>query len=150
MLMRAKKLITLALPIMLLGGCATDKAEKKDYKMQMAYQMKNISEESKVINDILTSQKPVEEKAKEFKEKSKPLLETAEKVKKLEPGEKYKDVQSLLNESMDLVKESVSQTQDGLDKQDRVLLNQGLQTMSNSSKRIVEAHKKLKEMGEAN
>ncbi|ENQ3108580.1 hypothetical protein SAMN04488168_101429 [Bacillus sp. 491mf] len=160
--MKAKRLVTLAIPTMLLlGGCATDKAEtkakdskvveeKKDYKMEMAYLMKDLSEQSMAIQGILTSETSIDEKAVEFKEKSAPLVKTANKLQKLEPGEKYKDVHATLNESMKLVKDSVVKTQEGLDKKDRNLITEGLQLMSNGSKLITEAHNKLKEMGEAN
>lgn len=74
------------------AGCTTKRKQvdskisieqnkKADYEENLAYLMKDVSEQSKVVSDILTGQKSVEEKKKEFDLASKDLLETSEKVK---------------------------------------------------------------------
>ncbi|MGG0726896.1 DUF7018 domain-containing (lipo)protein [Bacillus paramycoides] len=158
-----RKLLTLAIPILLITGVgcsAKDKPvdpkvsieqnKKEDYKMNLAYLMKDVSEQSKVMNDVLTSKKPVEEKKQEFESVSKELLSISDKVKKLEPGKKYKDVQETMNTAMGLLEESLKLIGDGLETKDRNLMIKGNETVVKASKKITEAHDMLKTMGESN
>ncbi|MGF2715708.1 tungsten formylmethanofuran dehydrogenase, partial [Bacillus cereus] len=129
--MKVKNLILLAFSLMLVAGgaagCTTkekqvdskisiEQNKKEDYEENLAYLMKDISEQSKVVSDILTSQKSVEEKKKkEFDLASKDLLETSDKVKKLKHDEKYKDVQFTMDTAMGLLDMSLKSIGDGLE-----------------------------------
>ncbi|MRB31115.1 tungsten formylmethanofuran dehydrogenase, partial [Bacillus thuringiensis] len=103
-----RKLLALAIPMLLVTsigvGCSAkekqvdpkvsiEQNKKEDYKENLAYLMKDLSEQSKVVSDILTSKKSVEEKQKEFETASKDLLAIGDKVKALNASDKYKDVQ---------------------------------------------------------
>ncbi|GLV61700.1 hypothetical protein Bmyc01_03700 [Bacillus mycoides] len=158
-----RKLLALAIPMLLVTGVGCESNDKKvdskveakqekktDYKMDLAYLMKDISEQSIVMNDVLMSKKPVEEKKKEFDEVSKELLAISDKVKKLEPGKKYKDVQETMNIGLGLLEESLKSIGDGLELKDRNLMTQGNETVIKASKKIAEAHQMLKDMGESN
>ncbi|MBG9688821.1 MULTISPECIES: DUF7018 domain-containing (lipo)protein [Bacillus] len=157
-----RKLLALAIPMLLVTGVGCESNDKKvdskveakqekktDYKMDLAYLMKDISEQSIVMNDVLMSKKPVEEKKKEFDEVSKELLAISDKAKKLEPGKKYKDVQETMNTGMGLLEESLKLIGDGLELKDRNLMTQGNETVIKASKKITEAHQMLKDMGES-
>ncbi|PQZ52214.1 tungsten formylmethanofuran dehydrogenase [Bacillus sp. MYb209] len=159
--MRAKKLICLAFSLMLVSGgpvgCSAkekqvdskvsiEQNKKEDYKENLAYLMKDISEQSKVVSNILTSQKSVEEKKKEFNLASKDLLETSEKVKKLKHDEKYKDVQFTMDTAMGLLDMSLKSIGDGLELKDRNLMEIGNDAVVKASKKIDEANKMLKDI----
>lgn len=121
--------------------------KKEDYEENLAYLMKDISEQSKVVSDILTSQKSVEEKKKkEFDLASKDLLETSEKVKKLKHDEKYKDVQFTMDTAMGLLDMSLKSIGDGLELRDRKLIEIGNDAVVKASKKIDEANKMMKDI----
>lgn len=121
--------------------------KKEDYEENLAYLMKDISEQSKVVSDILTSQKSVEEKKKkEFDLASKDLLETSEKVKKLKHDEKYKDVQFTMDTAMGLLDMSLKSIGDGLELKDRKLIEIGNDAVVKASKKIDEANKMMKDI----
>ncbi|MBJ8073213.1 hypothetical protein BWGOE4_09680 [Bacillus mycoides] len=160
--MKVKNLILLAFSLMLVAGgaagCTTkekqvdskisiEQNKKEDYEENLAYLMKDISEQSKVVSDILTSQKSVEEKKKkEFDLASKDLLETSEKVKKLKHDEKYKDVQFTMDTAMGLLDMSLKSIGDGLELKDRKLIEIGNDAVVKASKKIDEANKMMKDI----
>ncbi|USL16612.1 tungsten formylmethanofuran dehydrogenase (plasmid) [Bacillus thuringiensis] len=108
--------------------------------------MKDVSEQSKVVSDILTGQKSVEEKKKEFDLASKDLIETSEKLKKLKPDEKYKDVQFTMDTAMGLLDMSLKSIGDGLELKDRKLIEIGNDAVVKASKKINEANEMMKDI----
>ncbi|CAI8963787.1 MULTISPECIES: DUF7018 domain-containing (lipo)protein [Bacillus] len=167
--MKAKKLVGLALPIMLLAGvgCNKDSVEEKktdnlqvseeksqdvskvkaekEYKSKLNSLMKDITKESLELNEILNSTKPIEEKDTEFREKSHAIYETAEKLVALDPGDKYLDVQNTVKEVTYALREGVSSIRNGLTMRDGSVVQQGGESMDKASKLIFEVDKKLKE-----
>lgn len=159
--LKVKGLILLAFSLMFVAGvaagCTTkekqvdskisiEQNKKADYEENLAYLMKDVSEQSKVVSDILTGQKPVEEKKKEFDLASKDLLETSEKVKKLKHDEKYKDVQFTMDTAMDLLDMSLKLIGDGLELKDRKLIELGNDAVVKASKKINEANEMMKDI----
>ncbi|MDD0820630.1 tungsten formylmethanofuran dehydrogenase [Bacillus cereus] len=155
--MKVKGLILLAFLLMFVAGCTTkekqvegkisiEQNKKADYEENLAYLMKDVSEQSKVVSDILTGQKSVEEKGKEFDLASKDLIETSEKVKKLKHDEKYKDVQFTIDTAMDLLDMSLKLIGDGLELKDRKLIELGNDAVVKASKKINEANEMMKDI----
>ncbi|MEC2463893.1 tungsten formylmethanofuran dehydrogenase [Bacillus cereus] len=156
-----RKLVALAIPILLvttLGvGCSVkekqvdpkvsiEQNKKEDYKENLAYLMKDLSEQSKVVSDVLTSNKSVEEKQKEFETASKDLLDTATKLKHLQPSDKYKEVQDKVETAMGLLNMSVLSIKDGFEQKDGNLMNIGNDAIIKASKKINEANKMMEEI----
>jgi hypothetical protein len=160
--LKVKNLILLAFSLIFVvwgaAGCTTkskqvdskisiEQNKKEDYEQNLAYLMKDVSEESKVVSDILTGQKSVEEeKKKEFDLASKDLLETSEKVKKLKHDEKYKDVQFTMDTAMGLLDMSLKLIGDGLELKDRKLIELGNDAVVKASKKINEANEMMKDI----
>lgn len=159
--LKVKNLILLAFSLMFVAwgaaGCTTkekqvdskisiEQNKKADYEENLAYLMKDVSEQSKVVSDILTGQKSVEEKEKEFDLASKDLLETSKKVKKLKHDEKYKDVQFTMDTAMDLLDMSLKLIGDGLELKDRKLIELGNDAVVKASKKINEANEMMKDI----
>ena len=159
--LKVKNLILLAFSLMFVAGgaagCTTkekqvdskisiEQNKKEDYEENLAYLMKDVSEQSKVVSDILTGQKSVEEKKKEFDLASKDLLETSEKVKKLKHDEKYKDVQFTMDTAMGLLDMSLKSIGDGLELKDRKLIELGNDAVVKASKKINEANEMMKDI----
>lgn len=159
--LKVKGLILFAFSLMFVAGgaagCTTkekqvdskisiEKNKKEDYEENLAYLMKDVSEQSKIVSDILTSQKSVEEKKNEFDLASKDLLETSEKVKKLKHDEKYKDVQFTMDTAMGLLDMSLKLIGDGLELKDRKLIELGNDAVVKASKKINEANEMMKDI----
>jgi len=106
--------------------------KKEDYEENLAYLMKDVSEQSKVVSDILTGQKSVEEKKKEFDLASK--------------DEKYKDVQFTMDTAMGLLDMSLKSIGDGLELKDRKLIELGNDAVVKASKKINEANEMMKDI----
>ncbi|MGF2716200.1 tungsten formylmethanofuran dehydrogenase [Bacillus cereus] len=156
--MKRKMLAFAVVPMLLLTGvgCSKDKPvdsktsieqnKKEDYKENLAYLMKDVSEQSQVVSNVLTSQKSVEEKKVEFDKASKDLIETAKKVKNLKHEEKYKDVQFTMNTAMGLLEMSLNSISDGLEMKDKNMMQIGNDAVVKASKKIDEANKMMKEI----
>lgn len=159
--LKVKGIILFAFSLMFVAGgaagCTTkekqvdskisiEQNKKEDYEENLAYLMKDVSEQSKIVSDILTSQKSVEEKKNEFDLASKDLLETSEKVKKLKHDEKYKDVQFTMDTAMGLLDMSLKLIGDGLELKDRKLIELGNDAVVKASKKINEANEMMKDI----
>ncbi|AFQ29865.1 tungsten formylmethanofuran dehydrogenase [Bacillus thuringiensis] len=156
-----RKLLALAIPMLLVTsigvGCSAkekqvdpkvsiEQNKKEDYKENLAYLMKDLSEQSKVVSDILTSKKSVEEKQKEFETASKDLLAIGDKVKALNASDKYKDVQLTMETAMGLLNMSVLSIKDGFEQKDGNLMSIGNDAIIKASKKIDEANKMMQEI----
>ncbi|MBJ8030291.1 hypothetical protein JDS96_20920 [Bacillus cereus group sp. N21] len=123
--MKAKKLVTLALPIMLLGGCGTDKVEKKaDTKVEAkakekeklskeAYpsRMSNLHYELKLKMEDLTAL--AKRKDKDTKELNKEILKGADELQqifdkfyKIDPPKEFEESHKTLIKAIDCYKEA--------------------------------------------
>lgn len=178
--MKAKKLVGLAIPVMLLlGGCGTDKAEEKktdsikvseesskevsktdsketskvkaesqaekEYKTKLNSLMADLTKQAQVLNGIINSGKQAQEIATEYTNNSDPMLETADKLSALDPGEKYKDVQDTVQKAMFKLKSGTLTTKTGLNLKNADLVKQGGETTQEASTLIFEVDKKMKE-----
>ncbi|WP_459499914.1 hypothetical protein [Bacillus sp. C1] len=188
--MKATKLISLAIPFMLLTGCGTDSAEKKadtkvevkaeekktdslqvseekksdssnvakaksqddakvkaekEYKSKLNSLMGDFTKQIQELNDIVASDKSVIDKGTEFNEKKDAFTKTTEKIITLDPGDKYKDVHSILQDAMYSAKTGALTVDGGLILKDENLVHQGGESMTKASKLLLEVDKKLKE-----
>ncbi|MFC1451246.1 tungsten formylmethanofuran dehydrogenase, partial [Bacillus cereus] len=150
-----RKLLSLAIPMLIVTsigvGCSAkekqvdpkvyiEQNKKEDYKEKLAYLMKDLSEQSKVVSDILTSKKSVEEKQKEFETASKDLLAIGYKVKALNASDKYKDVKLTMETAMGLLNMSVLSIKDGFEQKDVNLMSICNDSIIKASKNIDEAN----------
>ncbi|PHE64178.1 tungsten formylmethanofuran dehydrogenase [Bacillus toyonensis] len=157
--MKRKILAFAVVPMLLLTGvgCSSkdkpvdsktsiEQNKKEDYRTNLAYLMKDISEQSQVISNVLTSQKSVEEKQKEYEKVSKDLLKTSDKVKKLKYEEKYKDAQFTVETAMGLLDMSIKLVGDGLEMKDQKMMELGNDAVTKASKKLNEANKMMEEI----
>lgn len=121
------------------------KAEK-EYKSKLNSLLEDLTKEALVLNDVITSSKPIEEKEKEYKEKSKTMYDISEKMVALDPGDKYRDVQSIVNEVTYAVKGGLSSTKNGLIAKDEGIVHQGADYFKKVSELLVDLDKKMKEV----
>ncbi len=119
------------------------KAEK-EYNSKLNSLLEDITKQALELSDILTSDKPIIEKADAYREKSKPMQETADKLSELDPGEKYKDVQSTVQDAMYNAKTGTILIGQGLNLKDETLVQKGSESMDKVSKLLLEVDKKLK------
>ncbi|AIK40589.1 MULTISPECIES: DUF7018 domain-containing (lipo)protein [Bacillus] len=162
-----RKLLAVALPIMLVAGvgCSKDASEsktdslevaetdnqevsnskaEKEYKSKLNSLMKDITKESLVLKEVITSDKSIKEKEEEYREKSKALLEITDKVIELDPGKKYNDVQNTVKDAMYELKGGISSTKNGLIMKDKGVVQQGADSFTKASDLLLEADKKMK------
>ncbi|PFZ13154.1 hypothetical protein COL60_03315 [Bacillus pseudomycoides] len=166
--MKAKKLVALALPIMLVAGvgCSKDNAEEKktdslevsetgsqevsksktekEYKKEANSLLNDMEKQISVLTKIVDSDKPLEKKDTEYREKSKAMAEIIGKMRDLDPEYKYPDLQNKLREVIELVNSSISSTQNGFVGNDIKLVHDGRKPMTDATKLIGEVKKKLK------
>ncbi len=119
------------------------KAEK-EYNSKLNSLLEDITKQALELSDILTSDKPIIEKADAYREKSEPMQETADKLSELDPGEKYKDVQSTVQDAMYNAKTGTILIGQGLNLKDETLVQKGSESMDKVSKLLLEVDKKLK------
>ncbi|MDC2864385.1 hypothetical protein [Bacillus sp. BP-3] len=178
--MKTNKLVTLALPFMLLTGvvgCSNDKAEEKksdslkvseekktdtsktskkvdnsklqvekEYKSNLNSLMGEFTKQAVELNEILASDKNRIEKRNEFDTKSDIFQKTADKIIALDPGEKYKEVHSIIKDAMLSSKQGSLLINSGINLKDDKMIHDGGETMTKASQQLAEADKKLKEM----
>ncbi|WP_242226999.1 DUF7018 domain-containing (lipo)protein [Bacillus cereus group sp. BfR-BA-01315] len=123
--MKAKKLVTLALPIMLLGGCGTDKVEKKaDSKVEVkAEEKEKVSKEayparmSNLDYELKTKMSDITELTKrkdnDVKELNKEILKSADEVQeifakfyKIDPPKEFEEAHKTVIKAIDCYKEA--------------------------------------------
>ncbi|AJH17034.1 DUF7018 domain-containing (lipo)protein [Bacillus mycoides] len=123
--MKAKKLVSLALPIMLLGGCGTDKAETKaDTKIEIkaedkeklsteAYpsRMSNLHYELKLKMEEITAlagrkDMDVKEQNKEILKGTDELQQIFVKFYKIDPPKEFEEAHKTLLKAVDCYKEA--------------------------------------------
>ncbi|MGG3528367.1 hypothetical protein COM13_12200 [Bacillus pseudomycoides] len=123
--MKFKKLITLAVPMMLLGGCGTDNAEKKaDTKIEIkaeekekltkeAYpsRMSNLHYELKLKMEEITEiakrkDKDVKEQNKEILKGTDELQQVFDKFYKIDPPKEFEESHKTLIKAIDCYKEA--------------------------------------------
>lgn len=159
MSMKRKMLSFVVVPMLLLTGvgCETkvkkDEAmeasvkqnKKEDYRKNLAYLMRDFSEQSKEIDGILKSSKSMKKKSEEFKEVSKPYLELVDKISQLEYEQKDYPVQFNVGKAMIYVKDGVENIQDGLDEGNKEIVEiASKHYLETASKLIDEANKESK------
>ncbi len=158
MSMKRKILSFVVVPMLMLTGvgCETkvkkDEAmeasvkqnKKEDFSKNLAYLMKDFSEQSKEIDGIVKSSKSMKKKSEELKEVSKPYLELVDKISKLEYEEKDFPVQDKVGIAMIHVKDGVEIIQGGLDKGEKDEVEFGIERLETASKLIDKANKESK------
>ncbi|PHA21446.1 hypothetical protein COE84_30360 [Bacillus wiedmannii] len=118
--------------------------KKEDFSKNLAYLMKDFSEQSKEIDGIVKSSKSMKKKSEELKEVSKPYLELVDKISKLEYEVKDHPVQHNVGLAMIHVKDGVEIIQEGLDKGKEYEVDGGIERLETASKLIDKANKELK------
>ncbi|WP_242215657.1 DUF7018 domain-containing (lipo)protein [Bacillus cereus group sp. BfR-BA-01383] len=119
---------------------------EKEYKSKLNSLLADVTKQAPELSAILTSDKPLIEKANEYMEKSEPLKETSDKISALDPGEKYKDVHTTVQKAMYKLKSGTMVIGQGLNLKDDSLVKSGAESMEESSKLLFEADTKLKEI----
>lgn len=117
---------------------------EKEYKSKLNSLLEDITKQALELSDILTSDKPIIEKADAYREKSEPMQETADKLSELDPGEKYKDVQSTVKDAMYNAKTGTILIGQGLNLKAEDLVQKGSEKMEKVSNLLLEVDKKLK------
>ncbi|MCR8859442.1 MULTISPECIES: tungsten formylmethanofuran dehydrogenase [Bacillus] len=153
-----RKMLALLIPALLVTGvgctsvhkmvdkeAAEEKVKSEDYKDQLASLMKDFKKESAKLDKILNGDKTLEEKEKEFKVESEALVKLTKEVDKLDPGEKYKDVQAKLYNAMSLVRVGVTSIQGGLEYKENRTIQSGGESLLEASQLITEADKLMRE-----
>ncbi|PEY32736.1 hypothetical protein CN354_20920 [Bacillus cereus] len=133
--MKAKKLVTLALPIMLLGGCGTDKADSEEKKADVKVEQKSDDKSVKVkadkdVNET-KSVKADDNQAEEYvstvlhfmqepgkpqyssEERSALLKENCKKLKELTPPSSFVEEHKQLVTAIDILEDSFKMEEAG-------------------------------------
>lgn len=128
--MKAKKLVTLALPIMLLGGCGTDTTDKKadtkveakaetkekvskeDYPRRMfdlRYKLEaQINEITEIAGETKDKSNDINKLNKEMVEKEKEIQETISKFNKIEPPKEFEEAHKTILKAVDCYSKAFS------------------------------------------
>ncbi|ENQ3108581.1 hypothetical protein SAMN04488168_101430 [Bacillus sp. 491mf] len=169
-----RKLLAVTLPILLVAGvgCSKDSSEtktdslksaetgsqevskskatetnvEKEYKSNLNSLLSDITKQAQELTTILTSDKPFEEKEKEYMKKSDIMSDTADKVIALEPGEKYTNVHIDIKGAMLQLKTGTLLIRSGMNMKNDEFVHKGGEETEKASKMLIEADKKFKEI----
>ncbi|SEJ62512.1 hypothetical protein [Bacillus thuringiensis] len=154
-----RKLLTLAIPMLLITGVGCESNDKKkdevmeasvkenkkeDYSKNATYLLKDYTEQTEEIKDLIDSRKSNKKKAEKLKELSKPYFELIDKIDKLD----YKlaeDNKAPINISKAMLfsKSGVENIQAGLEKDDKDTIEFAKQDLDEASGLVDKATKEL-------
>ncbi|MGG0726897.1 hypothetical protein [Bacillus paramycoides] len=118
--------------------------KKEDYNKNVAYLLKDLSEQSKEIDNLLDSGKSMEKKAVKLKELTKPYFELVDKINNLDYAlTEDIEIQKNVGKAMLSAKSGVEVVQMGLEKEDKDLVNVAREDLESSSKLVDKVTKEL-------
>ncbi|WP_242274563.1 hypothetical protein [Bacillus cereus group sp. BfR-BA-01310] len=118
--------------------------KKEDYNKNVAYLLKDFSEQSKEIDNLLDSGKSMEKKAVKLKELTKLYFELVDKINNLDYAlTEDIEIQKNVGKAMLSAKSGVEVVQMGLEKEDKDLVNVAREDLESSSKLVDKVTKEL-------